>query len=449
MNPAIYINLLPQAILSVLLCLSDVATAAPLPPSPTPIVIERGVVRPILQNLPAALLSISGTAPTDVYAVGADAQDGRGPYVLHYDGSGWQRLDTGITSGNLWWISVTLIDGDFYMAGDNGAILQFSPATRTFTRQTTPNAAQLYGIWGTVANNLWAVGGNIHDQSAVLWHYDGEHWKDVSGVLPAGEPTRALYKVWGRSATDVYAVGDVGSLLHFDGTSWSLLDSGVTKNTLFTVHGSDSILTAVGGSFLTGIVLEQQAAGSFANRAPAGAPQMNGVFVPPTGDAVAVGFGLSVATRDSSGWTLVVNGSDLRDFHGTWIDPSDGIWAVGGDLSNLNNGILSYSGPLSFDTPTPTETQTAAPIETATPIPQETPTGSATQASSPTLLSVVCAGDCSGSGVVAVSQLIILVDIALGRADPSACSHGIPVGTSVTIALLVQAVNNALDGCAG
>jgi hypothetical protein len=39
------------------------------------------------------------------------------------------------------------------------------------------------------------------------------------------------------------------------------------------------------------------------------------------------------------------------------------------------------------------------------------------------------------------------VNIALGTAPPSACPHGIPSGAAVDIALLVQAVNNALDGC--
>jgi hypothetical protein len=58
----------------------------------------RGTLHPVLQNLPAAVLSVSGTSSSDVYAVGADARDGHGPYVIHYDGSTWKRLDTGVTS---------------------------------------------------------------------------------------------------------------------------------------------------------------------------------------------------------------------------------------------------------------------------------------------------------------------------------------------------------------
>ena len=59
----------------------------------------------------------------------------------------------------------------------------------------------------------------------------------------------------------------------------------------------------------------------------------------------------------------------------------------------------------------------------------------------------MCVGDCAGSGAVAVTGLITMVNIALGNAPVSSCASGIPPGTTVTIALLVQAVNNALDGC--
>jgi hypothetical protein len=50
---------------------------------------------------------------------------------------------------------------------------------------------------------------------------------------------------------------------------------------------------------------------------------------------------------------------------------------------------------------------------------------------------------------VAINDLITLVNIALGTAEPSACPSGIPIGAQVNIALLVKAVNNALNGCSG
>ena len=59
----------------------------------------------------------------------------------------------------------------------------------------------------------------------------------------------------------------------------------------------------------------------------------------------------------------------------------------------------------------------------------------------------VCAGDCDGGGSVTVDEIIVLVNIALGSAQPSACLNGIPAGRDVDITLIVQAVGDALTQC--
>ena len=231
------------------------------------------------------------------------------------------------------------------MAGAGGLILQFDPLSKTFIRHTTPGTPTLFGIWGTAANDLWAVGGD-DESRGVLWHFDGTTWtaRDLSVVVPDGVPT--LYKIWGRSAADIYAVGEVGTILHYDGAQWSALTSPASQ-ILFTVHGSSSLLAAVGG-FFNGLLLEEQSSLNFQPRALPGVAQLNGVFVPPSGQAVAVGNGLTVAVRDGAGWSIVEQGNDdqARDFHAVWIDAEDGVWAVGGDLSlSLTNGVLAYGGP--------------------------------------------------------------------------------------------------------
>jgi hypothetical protein len=61
-----------------------------------------------------------------------------------------------------------------------------------------------------------------------------------------------------------------------------------------------------------------------------------------------------------------------------------------------------------------------------------------------------CVGDCQGTGTGSIESLVTLVSIALGNAPLSACPHGVPTDAQVvTVALLVQAVNNALGGCPG
>jgi len=57
----------------------------------------------------------------------------------------------------------------------------------------------------------------------------------------------------------------------------------------------------------------------------------------------------------------------------------------------------------------------------------------------------VCTGDCDGSGEVDVTELITLVNIALGNGG--GCPNGVPDGASVDVGLIIQAVNTVLNGC--
>ena len=323
-------------------------------PSVTPtatVQFPAGPAHLILQNLSAALVSIAGTSAADVYAVGADADDGTGPLVMHYDGQTWQRLNSGATGG-LWWISVTPIDGDFYMAGGNGLILRYTPVSGAFQMQGTPSVTPtLFGIWGSDASHIWTVGGDLtnQDTGGVIWRFDGRTWTvdaTLATFRPAGVPT--LYKVWGRNERDVYVSGRLGLVLHFDGTQWTqvAVDANGTDPQdlpLFTVHGNTTQVAATGG-FLNGVIYELAGA-IFENHATPGIPQMNGLFLRPDGTGVVVGVGGAIAFRSADGWTLQRPGLDTPlDLHGTWVDPDGGVWAVGGDLGNLDHGMVVYGG---------------------------------------------------------------------------------------------------------
>jgi len=306
----------------------------------------------IFKGLNAAILSIAGTAANDVYAVGADPDsDDLGPYVLHYNGTNWRRINSGL-SGDLWWISVDAIDGAFYVCGEGGLIAKLTLATGAFEAFTTSGAETIYGIWGSSATNLWAVGGDVDDPdtSGVIWHFDGANWTavDVTSISANGIPI--LYKVWGRSASEVYAVGRLGYVLRFDGTNWTKPTSGTTR-TIFTVHGNSSLTVGTGGA-IDGVIVEKNG-DSFTNVAAAGTPQLNGVFIPPAGDGVAVGNEAAVARRTNGTWAVDadITFDTTRDFHATWGDPDGGIWAVGGDLSvELADGIVAYIGGQTIST---------------------------------------------------------------------------------------------------
>jgi DNA-binding beta-propeller fold protein YncE len=314
-------------------------------------------MKAIIDGLPATLLSISGTPPDDghahghevnfdVYAVGADPGDGRGPFILRYDGGDWRRLESG-ARGDLWWISDRMIDGDFYMCGEDGLILRFTHATQRFERMKTPGGKLLFGVWGTDRRNLWAVGGDLNDEDrgGAIWRLSGSEWvvdATAAKARPEGLPT--LYKVWGRAPDDIYAVGRLGTALHFNGVRWIAIPTGVMRP-LFTVHGNDTRVVATGGAF-QGVILELMG-NAFADRTPPRAPQMNGVFISAGGPSAAVGAEGSFALRGPDGWELKepVRTRAPLDFHAVWMDVSGGVWAVGGDLTiDKAYGVVGYAG---------------------------------------------------------------------------------------------------------
>ena len=74
----------------------------------------------------------------------------------------------------------------------------------------------------------------------------GEEWQ-WQNPLPQGNP---LGDVWGSGPSDVFAVGDVGTIVHYDGTGWSVMSSG-THRCLAGVWGSSASDVFVVGSYGT------------------------------------------------------------------------------------------------------------------------------------------------------------------------------------------------------
>jgi hypothetical protein len=64
-----------------------------------------------------------------------------------------------------------------------------------------------------------------------------------------------------------------------------------------------------------------------------------------------------------------------------------------------------------------------------------------------TIVDVPCVGDCNTDGQVTIDEVLTLVNIALGSAEAAACPHGVPNGAEVDVALILHAVNNALNAC--
>src|SRR5580658_2464913 len=107
------------------------------------------------------------------------------------------------------------------------------------TEQADASAAVLESIWGSGPNDIWAVG------SGIILHWDGSTWSVVeTGVF--GVPYGPA-KVSGSAPNDVWAVGGT-TALHWDGRSWSSVPTG-TSASLSGVWSSGPVdAWAVGGA---------------------------------------------------------------------------------------------------------------------------------------------------------------------------------------------------------
>lgn len=291
------------------------------------------------RDLPAALLSVWGSTASDVYAVGGDAGDG--PLVVHYDGTAWTRLQTGVR-GNLWWVH-GFADGPVFMGGDGGTVVRYDGGT--FTKLTTPGTDTVFGIWGDSPTDVWAVGGAVGGSGgAFAWRLSGDTFALAPG-FPAGlADSAALWKMYGRSANDAWIVGTNGKTLRWDGTLTEV-SAGVGES-LFTVHADAAGYTAVGG-FGTGLILENSS-GTWENATPSGAPGLVGVCTTAKGSYVVGQYGTVFSRADDGVWRAEDLGFNVDEtFHSVWVDPDGGTWVVGGRVQTLPlvDGIMLYSGP--------------------------------------------------------------------------------------------------------
>lgn len=213
-----------------------------------------------------SLASVWGSGPNDVFVAGAGPWPPSSPptAVLHYNGSEWSATSTGNYRAllDLWGCG----PDEVYVVGGYSAVLCLQKQ-RQLTSVQSPTTEDLFGVWASDINNVFAVGG----QGTIL-RYDGAAWSvmdsnttttlrdvrcfgpndvfavgkggtilhyDGSGWLPMASPTTSgLEALWGRTPSDLYAVGDDGILLRSIGQSWSLVPS-PTQTRLNGLCGTD------------------------------------------------------------------------------------------------------------------------------------------------------------------------------------------------------------------
>jgi hypothetical protein len=157
--------------------------------------------------------------------------------------------------------------------------------------------------------------------------------------LPQGN---LLTSVWGSSASDVFAVGSYGTILHYDGSSWSAMSSGTTDLLSGVWGSSPTDVFAVGGwwtdSVLHGTILHYNG-NAWSVMSSGTNSDLVGVWGSSPTDVFAVGD--TVFHYNGSTWSAMSSGT-TRWLWGVWGNSATDVFVVGwGVILHYNGGALS------------------------------------------------------------------------------------------------------------
>lgn len=224
-------------------------------------------------------------------------------------------------------LSLTLINGVFFF-GKNTKATTYDFA-RWESENPKPTANTLLGTYVDENNSVWSAG-----WGGTIVKYDGTSWsQQFSGT---GEN---LYGISGLNSGSIWAVGDNGTILHYNGVSWSSQASGTTESIRAVYALDESNVWAVGtaGKIIkyNGSVWAAQTSGV--------AVILRGVTAFDVNNAWAVGSSGTILKYTNGVWAAQSSGTTdtLRSIMPLALD---NVWAVGGTTGLTGSVALHYSG---------------------------------------------------------------------------------------------------------
>ena len=179
------------------------------------------------------LRTVWGSGPDDVWAAGTGRGAGT-PEILRWDGRRWARVAYA-TGQNVLAIGGTGRD-DVWVFSDALYPAMHWDGT-AWTRTATVGSQSIRALWGSRPDDVWAIG---FDGAYGVWHWDGSAWNNRTPLPFTVRPYPPLLGIWGRSATEVWAVGyyaDEPRVIRWDGSAWQRVTTPAT-GPLVRVWGS-------------------------------------------------------------------------------------------------------------------------------------------------------------------------------------------------------------------
>jgi hypothetical protein len=269
------------------------------------------------------------------------------PFILHYDGTAWsvalQAMSNAVLSlRSVWGASSSAV---FAVGSQCNAplALRYDGTAWTQPAQSCVGPAvtqEFVSVWGSSPSDVFAIergGSTPTSLGSTIYRFDGTTWSSQysRGCHYPCDPY--LNAVWSSSPTDVFAVGDSGFVVHYDGTAWTPQTSGTTQH-LNAVWGSGSgtgaAIFAVGNG---GTILSFDGSSWHAQTSSTTQP-LYGIGGTSAVDVFAVGGGGTILHYDGTAWTTQVSGS-TQTLRGVWGNSGSLVYAIG-DAST----ILRYDG---------------------------------------------------------------------------------------------------------
>ncbi len=176
-----------------------------------------------------------------------------------------------------------------------------------------PQGNPIRGIWATSATDIWAVG-----DFGTLLHYNGTAWQVLDS--PSNDNLRA---VWASSASDIFVVGDGGRILRSTGGSFQSTNSPTTQplNGVWGNSATDEVW-AVGNG---GVLLKyDRAGGAWSSVTSPTTNQLNAIWGTAKNRVYVAAHGGTVLRYDGTSWGLEMN-----------TGVSANLLGIGGDASKV------------------------------------------------------------------------------------------------------------------
>ncbi len=284
----------------------------------------------------------------------------------------------------------------------------------------------LQGVLATSPSDVYA--GGFDSRGGTIFHYDG------AALTVMIEGLNTIRGFWAAGPDDVYAVGDVGAIVHYNGTGWTAMSSGLTEVSLKGVWGSGTTnVYAVGDS---GAIVRYNGTGWSAVPSSGTTQTLNGVWGSGPNDVYAVGNSGAIVHYNGTDWSAITAATGtLLGVCGSGND----VYAVGMDNESVGvflRHTVAAAVPVTGVTLSP-ETLTLAAGETyaltATVAPPEASNKSVTWSSGNEAVATVNAGGTvtavsTGTAVITV----ITVDGGFTGSCDVTVSGAIPSAPEIT-----------------